>query len=115
MGSAAKSAVPAIIKHLESDGDDQTRKYRAIIALGEIGATAASRTVPVLIQELNSENSNIVRAAVSALGRIGPAALSSVPMIKKVVGDWKNRRPKGVSVNIDTVTKALKNIQAGPR
>ena len=73
-----------ILKDLHSD-DDSVR-WRAVLALGAMGG--ANRAVLMaLLDAMSDEDEAVRRAAVSGLGRLGPLAREAVPALIDVLRD----------------------------
>jgi HEAT repeat protein len=79
-GSAAKSAVPRLIKAL----DDPATARSAARALVGIGPEARE-AVSALIKALDSKDRSVKRDAIWALGRIGPEAGAAAPALLVIV------------------------------
>ena len=71
-----------IRKHIEALKDENALAHRdAIWALGKIGKAA----VPSLIEALNDED--LRKAAIGALGGIGPGAKAAAPALSEMLKD----------------------------
>jgi hypothetical protein len=125
MGSAARPAVPALVKILQQKNLSLGMPREAAIALGKIGeidllirivegqepgisnyvgaqglggaGPAAAAAVPALIKMLNSTDPPTQMYAADALGAIGPAASSAVPRLGELSRSEQNfvRRSAG--------------------
>jgi HEAT repeat protein len=89
MGPAAAKAIPGLVKAL----DDPSPSVRAAAAdaLGNLGA-AGKPVVESLSRHLIASNEPVVfvlRSLASALGNIGPPAVSALPALEQVL---KNNR-----------------------
>ena len=85
VGETAKSAVPNLVKILETTTDAETRRCAAL-ALGAMGP-AAAEAVPALTKIISSDDASPADRAYAAhvLGEIGPVAASAaVPLLKLV-------------------------------
>ncbi len=80
LGPKAKDAVPALVSLVKSNRDSALR-HEIIDALEAIGA-ASDQAVPTLIELLGDEDVEVQRGATFALGKIGPAAKTALPMIR---------------------------------
>jgi HEAT repeat protein len=86
-GADAKTAVPALVKALETTHDlDWGFQAKAAGALGMIGPEARE-AVPALIRTLQSGEPGLRSSAAFALSRIGPDAKSAVPSLLRALQD----------------------------
>jgi HEAT repeat protein/predicted Ser/Thr protein kinase len=85
--TAPPAPVPAVIPLMDSlRSTDSFARWRAALALGEIGAEAAAATT-LLVETLDDADDNVRWAAATALGKIGPAARAAVPALTAALGD----------------------------
>ena len=84
-GPAAAPAVPALIGYLAKTEDGYD--FHAVSALGGVGSAAAP-AVPTLIRALESgmakNDIHVLVYTTIALGKIGPSARQSLPMLNKL-------------------------------
>ena len=122
IGPSARSALPALRKAL-SDGDSAVR-VEAAHALWSIASE--SKGLEVLTAALRDPNSNVVRAAIAALGEMGRAGKSAGEELKALA--LKGRDParrlqaaeacyrvSGAAEALDWVVGELKNSDADVR
>ncbi|MBI3863340.1 MAG: HEAT repeat domain-containing protein [Planctomycetia bacterium] len=125
-GPAARDAVPLLIRLI--DEDDQKRPWIAwysIVALGGIGPDAAPAVTCLssVLKRLKSVDNSWVRGevVVATLGKIGPAARSTVPVLLEILDQAPNSeheaaRPANTAaaqsypVQYDRVSAALGRI-----
>ena len=102
LGRIGLPAVPALLEALK----DPEKKYGAIDALGDVGASAADRSVPALIPLARDPDSIVRGGVVSALGHMGPRAQDAVPALVDALNDESD------SVRLNAIW-ALAGIGAG--
>ncbi|HEY3120146.1 MAG TPA: HEAT repeat domain-containing protein [Vicinamibacteria bacterium] len=83
----AGTAVTSFIAALE--GNDPGARWRAAMALGEIGSRARE-AVPALVEVLDDEDESVRWAAATALAKLGPAARDAVPALTAALSDKKD-------------------------
>jgi HEAT repeat protein len=90
MGPAAKAAIPALVKSVKTEDEDETGIVRssAAEALGRIGA-GTTEVVPTLMAALKDRR--LRWAAAEALGRLGATAKVAVPALVKLMEDSNGR------------------------
>ena len=81
-GPAAKEAVPALIRTVQSD--DPLTRHEALLALGAIGP-AAKAAVPAAVKALQDLDPNVRYSACYALGKIGPPAMAAKAPLQQVL------------------------------
>src|SRR5436190_18342993 len=74
----------------ELKNDFASARWRAAIALGEIGPRAGKRAIPALIEALHDEDGVVRWAAAMALRRFGPDAKGAVPRLTEMVNNDSN-------------------------
>ncbi len=79
--AAMRDPEPAVSRLIEILEDPVRLRYRAAAALAEMGP-AASRAVPALTPLVQEADLDTARAALRALGRIGPDARGAIEMLK---------------------------------
>ena len=89
IGVAAKSAIPDLIKTMETDKEAGVREQSAE-AFGEIGPTAVE-AVPSLIKALKDPDKGVRKDAARSLGQIGPGAKDALPAVKALASDPDSR------------------------
>ena len=105
IGSAAEDAVPALIELLASTRLNISNERReAAGALAKI-APQSTEVVAALTDALQDKNLGVQAAAATALGHIGPAAESAVPLLEAVSGGED-------AMLADVARTALQRIQA---
>jgi len=82
IGPKAKTAVPALLSNLQST--NVAAREVAAAALGEIHSNH-ELVVPILMIALNDPASPVRHAAITALGKYGPAATEAVPRLVEMV------------------------------
>jgi HEAT repeat protein len=121
LGPFNKAAVPALRKALRDE--NRTVRLAAIGALGEIGSEAREAAddlgvrlkeedpeagmkicaalanlgppvTPVLLEALKDDNREVQRAAVNALGEIGPDAKEAIPALAAILRDSDRQSPQ---------------------
>jgi HEAT repeat protein len=101
-----RAAVPRLVRCLDASQPQQVRTT-ALTALGRSGP-AAGAVIPRMIELLGDRDSWVCRAAVEALGGLGPLAKDAVPALKKIAS--------GVDPTLRGVAAdALKKIDAPGR
>jgi serine/threonine protein kinase len=70
-------------------GADPAARWRAAMALGEIGGRARE-AVPALVDALDDDDESVRLAAATALGKLGPAARDAVPTLTAALSDKKD-------------------------
>ncbi|HEV8253902.1 MAG TPA: HEAT repeat domain-containing protein, partial [Vicinamibacteria bacterium] len=70
-------------------GNDPAARWRAAMALGEIGGRARE-AVPSLVDALDDADESVRWAAATALGKLGPAARDAVPALTAALSDKKD-------------------------
>lgn len=95
IGPAAKAALPALLK--ASKNRHLGHHHCIAEALGSIGSANPTPVVKALIDYSKSRDHRAVHAAARNLGRLGPAAKSSVPALARLVcfnesRDWRLNR-----------------------
>jgi len=78
MGLKSKRTVPTLVDVIKTDPSSEVRKL-AVMALGDIGPSAASVSVPILIYALKDKERNVRWQAADALEDLGHAARDAVP------------------------------------
>jgi HEAT repeat protein len=86
-GPAARPAVPALVKALQSS--DALLRPQSALALGAIGPDARE-AVAALTMTLDDPEWSVRRQAVLALGQIGPGARSAVDALRRLQGSDPN-------------------------
>ncbi len=81
LGPAAAAAVPALAKRI-TDDEEPTVRISCAMALAQTGEAGRS-AVPALVQFLQTEPSGGRRAALFALGSLGPVAVDALPAIQR--------------------------------
>jgi HEAT repeat protein len=89
LGTGAKAALPELTDALNDKTpigvqDKTPVRQRAIAALGKMGA-AAKPAVPKMVALLREKDSDLKRATLEALGRIGPAADFATARLREIV------------------------------
>jgi HEAT repeat protein len=119
LGPDAKKAGPALVNLLKTDKDLFVRRFAAQ-SLGRIDADP-KLAVPVLSGLLKENVKELTEAAVTSLGRMGPAAvvaLSEVMQMKSSAGKGDKKTPKGPDSTAYLKSKAaqaLGNIGAASK
>jgi HEAT repeat protein len=80
IGPAAKAAVPDLVKAMSNEPQLDVRR-EVFFALASIGGS--EEAIPELIKALSHENVKVRNGASYALGKIGPAAKSALPTLKR--------------------------------
>jgi HEAT repeat protein len=93
MGPDATPAVPLLTAAVEKDRDLYVRRFSAQ-ALGQIGPNASS-AIPALTSALKDEKKEMIEAAVTALGKMGPAAVPALADAFKGSSFSKTAKAKG--------------------
>ncbi len=89
-GPDASAAIPALIRTLQQlieKNDDSDEGCGIIKTLGEVtkGSTKTPEVVEVVARCLKSKNAVVLSEAVSALGKLGPAAAPAVPELIRLL------------------------------
>jgi HEAT repeat protein len=82
--SAEPGGVPPAVQSLLRAMQDPRSRWMAVVALGEMGATARD-AVPALMEALEDDDSAVRWDAAKALGKLGPAAARAVPALVAVL------------------------------
>jgi HEAT repeat protein len=82
--SADPGGVPPAVQNLLRAMQDPRSRWMAVVALGEMGATARD-AVPALIEALEDPDAAVRWDAAKALGKLGPAAARAVPALAAIV------------------------------
>ena len=91
-GDDLKSAVPALAEALKKDKDLYVRRFSAM-ALGSIGSDAAKTALPALSGALQDSKKEVAEAAATALGKMGPTAVTALAgIVKDKTKDGEIRR-----------------------
>jgi HEAT repeat protein len=109
MGPYAREAVPALARAI-LDGDAEAR-MAVMYALVSIGPKNTAEAIPNLIKSLSVEvapDARLRRTAAEALGKLGPAARSALPALRRALGDDDSE----VRVN---ASDAILNILEAPK
>jgi hypothetical protein len=83
-GAEASIATPALIRVAKVTQNEMLLRQAAIYALGKIGSSTA---VPLLTEMLQDGQWPIRQGAATALGLIGPTAVSAIPALKDLLKD----------------------------
>jgi HEAT repeat protein len=89
LGPKAEAAGPDLRdllkdKSLVARGDRTQVRERAARSLARLGGETARRAIPALTDMLRDTNPNVRRAAVEALGTIGPDAIVAAPKLREL-------------------------------
>jgi HEAT repeat protein len=89
LGAKAQVAVPDLREALRdksvvSRNDRSTVRERAARSLGRLGGEISRPTIPALTELLRDPDPNARRAAIEALGMMGPIALVAVPKLREL-------------------------------
>jgi len=112
MAMAAVRLEP-ILKELHSD--DEAVRWRAVLALGAMGAGSRAALM-ALLEALGDEDEAVRRAAVAALGRLGPSARDAVPALISTLRDDNLRDAAAeslVMIGLPAVPGLLEAAQKG--
>jgi len=83
----APKVLPAVLNLIEQlKSEDTFARWRAVLALGELGEKAASAAAP-LVELLDDSDDNVRWTAATSLGKIGPAARDAVPALAAALSD----------------------------
>ncbi|MCI0462251.1 MAG: HEAT repeat domain-containing protein [Gemmataceae bacterium] len=66
-------------------------RWRAAVALGDIGPRAGKRAVVALSEALKDEDDIVRWAAASSLGKFGPDAKLAIPSLKEMIDKERSR------------------------
>ncbi len=85
---------------------DASARWRAALALGQIGHTAPKRTIAALTRALTDDDSVVRWAAATSLSSFGPDAKNAVPLLSAMTLTDEN--PAGRAA----AAEAVKSIEA---
>ena len=104
IGSAAKDAVPSLIKALKDE--DEVVRICAAEALRRIGELKAQ--VSTLIELLKGTNKYVCALAAETLGKIGRAAKKAVPELREVLKDKEEKVRRAAANALAGIGQAAK-------